>query len=140
MNVKVKDNKVYFNGISAVFEAKDKEGNLVKDKDGNQVYNFYVKVPREFSRKGDVVLSSSYLKDDAYVEGAKSVGFNADYELNVKVYSYYNENEKDKSKSEVIKITAGDLAAKAQEYLNAKKAKDAEKEAEDVEADEPEIE
>ena len=140
LNARVKDGTVYFNAIPAtsVFEAKDKEGNLITDSKGNQRYNIYLNVPREFSRKGDVLISSSYVSNDKFEEGAKSVSFSADYELNVRVYSFYNENEKDKNKFEDIKITAGELAAKVQEYAEAKKAKAAEAEAE-VEADEPEI-
>lgn len=138
LNAKVKDGTVYFNAIPAtsIFEAKDKEGNLVKDSKGNQRYNIYLNVPREFSRKGDVLISSSYVNDDKFEEGAKSVSFPADYKINVRVYSFYNENDKDKNKFEDIEITAGELATKVQEYAESKKVKTAEVEAE---VDEPEM-
>ena len=99
------------------------------------MYNVYVDVPREFSRKGEVTISTSFLKDNPYVEGTKDIRFKEDYEINTRVYSFYNKDSKDKNKYEDIKITAGNLAVKVNERFEADKAKAAAKEADAPEAE-----
>ena len=57
--------------------------------------------------------------------------------MNVRVYSYYNQEKPEDNKFKDVEVTAGELASKVQEYVDAKKAKEeaakteAEAEAED---------
>lgn len=140
LNAKVKNGYAYFNAIPStmVFEAKDKEGNLVTDKNGKQVYNVLLNVPQEYSRKGVVTVSTSYVNDDKYVEGAKDISFKEDYTMNVRLYSFYNKENPENNKFKDVEVTASELVAKVQEYADAQKAKDADKEAEE-EAEGPEL-
>ena len=139
LNAKVKNGYAYFNAIpeKMIFEAKDKEGHLVTDKNGKQVYNVLLNVPQEYSRKGVVTVSTSYLNDDKFEEGTKDISFKEDYKMNVRVYSYYNQEKPEDNKFKDVEVTAGELASKVQEYVDAKKAKEeaakteAEAEAED---------
>lgn len=139
LNAKVKNGYAYFNAIpeKMIFEAKDKEGHLVTDKNGKQVYNVLLNVPQEYSRKGVVTVSTSYLNDDKFEEGTKDISFKEDYKMNVRVYSYYNQEKPEDNKFKDVEVTAGELAGKVQEYADAKKAKEeaakteAEAEAED---------
>lgn len=143
LNAKVKNGFAYFNAIptNKIFEAKDKEDNLVTDKNGRQVYNVLLNVPQEYSRKGVVSVSTSYLNDDKFEEGTKDISFKEDYKMNVRLYTYYNQEKPEDNKFKDVEVTAGELAGKVQEYAEAQKAKEAAKEAEakEEEADGPEL-